>query len=127
MASHKTRCVVVDDDRDFLEKVQRWFLSSYPQVELVTFTHALDAADYLRGNEVDFVVTAYLMPQIDGLQLISMIRSFNPHVTLYMSSAVPMRDAALGRGANGFCSRAAVWSLFEAAIAHRTGSVQIAA
>jgi CheY-like chemotaxis protein len=79
-------------------------------------SNGIDPVDFLRKGRVDLVFTAYLMPQIDGLQVISIIRAFNAHVPICMTSNIPMQTVALARGATGF--------LFEGrAIAHLGGSL----
>ena len=110
MSPAKLRCVVVDDDHSFLEQVKRWFLLSCSDFEVLPFANSVDAVDYLRNQRADLIVTAYLVPAIDGLQLISIVRAFNAHVPICMTSSVPIQAAALARGATTFISKAALWS-----------------
>jgi CheY-like chemotaxis protein len=110
MSPAKLRCVVVDDDREFLEQVRRWFWISCTDFEVCPFANSVEALDYLRRERVDLIVTAYLVPAIDGLQLISIVRAFNAHVPICMTSRVPIQDAALARGATAFVSKARLWS-----------------
>jgi two-component SAPR family response regulator len=58
MSPAKLRCVVVDDDCDFLEQVKRWFLRSCADFEVLPFANSVDALDYLRRERVDLIVTA---------------------------------------------------------------------
>lgn len=110
MSPAKLRCVIVDDDREFLEKMRRWFATNGTDFEVLPFSSGLDATEFLRNRRVDLVLTAYLMPQIDGLQLISIIRSFNTHLPIWMTSSVPVETTALARGADGFLPKAALWA-----------------
>jgi CheY-like chemotaxis protein len=110
MPKSKLRCVVIDDDREFLEKVERWFVASCTDFEVLPFADALDAVDFLRRRPVDLVFTAYLMPQIDGLQLISIIRAFDARVPICMTSTVPMHAVAVARGATEFVSKSRLWT-----------------
>lgn len=106
----KLRCVVIDDDREFLEKVKRWFVASCADFEVLPFSSSPEAVEFLRRERVDLVFTGYLMPQIDGLQVISTIRSFNAHVPICMASSVPMQAVALARGATTFVSKSRLWT-----------------
>jgi CheY-like chemotaxis protein len=117
MGPAKLRCVVVDDDREFLEKVQRWFLASCTDFEVLPFSNGADALDFLRHGRVDLIFTGYLMPQIDGLQLISSVRAFNRDVPIIMASVVPIQATAEARGATGFFKKSAFWSHLEAILA----------
>lgn len=110
MARAKLRCVVVDDDREFLDQVKRWFLISCTDFEVLPFANSVDAIDYVRRERVDLIVTAYLIPAMDGLQFISIVRAFNAHVPIFMASHVPIQAAALARGATAFCSKAGLWT-----------------
>ena len=123
MAPAQLRCVVVDDDPEFLEQVKRWFVTSCSDFEVMPFTNSVEAIDYLRLKRVDLVFTAYLVPQIDGLQLISIVRSFNAHVPICMFSAVPIQATALARGATAFFSKSAVWSQLGDALARIRGRI----
>lgn len=108
--SHKPHCIVVDDDTDFLEQVKRFFVASCLDFEIRPFSSSVEAIDYVRQRRVDLILTAYLVPQIDGLQFITMVRSFNAQVPILMLSSVPVKAAALARGATAFLAKRAVWS-----------------
>lgn len=110
MAPAKLRCVVVDDDREFLEKVKRWFVTSCADFEVLPFASSLDAVDYIRRERVDLILTGYLIAPVDGLQVISIIRRFNAHVPIYMMSNVPLQATALARGATAFFAKSGLWS-----------------
>jgi CheY-like chemotaxis protein len=69
-----------------------------------------DALDLIRQRRVDLVLTAYLVPAIDGLQLISAVRAFDAHLPIVMISNVPVGAIALARGATGFFSKRSVWT-----------------
>jgi CheY-like chemotaxis protein len=113
----KLRYAVIDDDREFLAKMHRWFFSTCPDVEVLSFASALDAIEFLRRERVDAIFTAYLMPQVDGLQLISILRGFDSQVPIFMTSEVPVEDAAIARGANGFIPKPMLWSELDEVIA----------
>lgn len=121
MSPAKLRCVVIDDDEVFLDQIKRWFLLSCSDFEVLPFANSVDAIDYLRRQRVDLIVTAYLVPAIDGLQLISIVRAFNAHVPICMTSSVPIRAAALARGATAFVSKAALWSQLGGMLAKLRG------
>jgi CheY-like chemotaxis protein len=113
--------VIVDDDREFLEQVKRWFLISCTDFEVFPFANSVDALEYLRRERVDLILTAYLVPAIDGLQLISIVRAFNAHVPICMTSRVPIQAAALARGATSFLSKGNLWSHLGSLLAKLRG------
>jgi hypothetical protein len=61
-------------------------------------------------------VTAYLVRQIDGLQMTSIVRSFDAHVPIVVLSAVPIQSAALACGATAFATKPDVWDVLTTAL-----------
>jgi DNA-binding NtrC family response regulator len=117
MSPAKLRCIVIDHDPDFLEKARRWFVTSCTDFEVLPFSSSLDAVEFLREKRVDLILTAYLMPQIDGLQLISIARGLHPRVPIVMTSGVPICAAALARGATAFFAKGSIWLHLDATLA----------
>lgn len=113
MSPAKLRCVVVDDDHEFLGQVVRWFRSNCPDFEVVAFTASIDAIERLRRDRADFILTAYLIAAVDGLQLISIVRGFDLRVPICMMSSVPIKASALGRGATAFFAKSELWARLE--------------
>ena len=110
----KPRCVVLDDDAEFLDQIRRFFAASCLDYEVVAFSNSVEAVEFIRRRRVDLILTAYLVPQIDGLQFISLVRSWNAAVPILMLSHVPVRAAALARGASAFLAKSALWTQLEA-------------
>lgn len=106
----KPCCVVLDDDTEFLEQVRRYFMASCLDYDVVSFSSSVAAAEFVRRERVDLILTAYLVPQIAGLQFISLVRSWNIRVPILMLSHVPVSAVALARGATAFLAKGALWS-----------------
>ena len=47
---------------------------------MVTFTSPEEALQYVRSNEVDLVVSDYLMPQVDGITFLARVREIRPEI-----------------------------------------------
>jgi CheY-like chemotaxis protein len=114
----KPRCVVIDDDPDFLDQVKRCLFSAWRDCEVVSFQSSVDAVEFIRHRRVDLILTAYLVPAIDGLQLIRLVRSFDTRVPILMLSSVPVKAAALAHGATAFLAKSALWRKMDAVLAH---------
>lgn len=108
--SLKPCCVVIDDDLAYLDRLKRFFIASCLDYEVVSFSNAVDAIDYVRHRRVDLILTAYLVPYMDGLQFISLVRSFNAHIPILMMSSVPIEACALARGATAFLAKSRLWT-----------------
>jgi CheY-like chemotaxis protein len=97
MPSFRGRVLLVEDD-DLVRASVRHYLEGMG-LEVVDSGGAFDALDRVaaRGEAIDLCVTDVLMPQMNGPQLLALLRMTQPNVrTLYMSSS-PLQDLA-GRG-----------------------------
>lgn len=103
----KFKCVVVDDDPDWLEIVRRHLSRSSGCLEVVGFSDATQALLFLQGHSADAVVTDLRMPELHGLQLIEAIRRFDESVPVVLiSNDESVKDEALAAGASRFLSKA---------------------
>ena len=79
MVDEDGRVVLVDDEEMVLSSLSS-FLALETAYDVVTFTSARKALDYLDGNDVDVVVSDFLMPEMDGLAFLSHVRDIKPDV-----------------------------------------------
>ena len=100
----KSAILVVDDDPSVLESTSR-LLSAFGYL-VFPFGNATDAAMKLQGeNNVRVVLTDIMMPEVTGLQLLEIIRSFNPEIPVIMMTAYAELDItidAIRKGAFDF-------------------------
>lgn len=69
-ASHKIRCLLVDDEPHALI-VLKTHIQSFPFLELVgECNHALSAFEFCQKNQVDLIFLDIQMPQLTGLEFI---------------------------------------------------------
>ncbi|MCB2198130.1 response regulator [bacterium] len=71
--------VLVDDEAMVVDSLNS-FLTLETEYEVVSFTSAKEALDYVRENEVDIVVSDYLMPEMDGITFLAKVRDLKPEV-----------------------------------------------
>ncbi|WP_194949878.1 response regulator [Actinomyces trachealis] len=99
------RVVAVDNDVYVLHAL-RTYLESAPQIELLrAFKSATDALAFLRGRNVDVVLTDVRMPGMDGLELLSRIKQESPEIAVVLLTGFDDDTAmltALTQHANGF-------------------------
>jgi CheY-like chemotaxis protein len=100
--------VVVDDNRNFLQ-IMRGVLRACGVGESFEAANAYKALEYLRNRDVDIIMTDYKMPEIDGIELISMIRADRnlpsraaPIICVSGYSERAMVEAAIRAGADDF-------------------------
>jgi CheY-like chemotaxis protein len=83
----KLRCLVVDDDPDWVELICRCMTLSGCRMDAVKFNHARAALAFLQREHVDLIVTDLRMPDVDGLTLIEEIRRFDPVTPIVLVSS----------------------------------------
>ncbi|MDD9945324.1 MAG: response regulator [Myxococcales bacterium] len=79
MVEEDGRVVLVDDEEMVLSSLSS-FLTLETAYEIMTFTSARKALDFLDENEADVVVSDFLMPEMDGLAFLSRVRDIRPDV-----------------------------------------------
>ncbi|MBN2140825.1 MAG: response regulator [Desulfovibrionaceae bacterium] len=78
----KTRVLVVDDERDFVELFINRF--SKRDLDVAGVTSGAEALDYLDQHEVDVVVLDVKMPGMDGLETLQEIKKRHSFVEVIM-------------------------------------------
>ncbi|MEE4311048.1 MAG: response regulator [candidate division KSB1 bacterium] len=71
--------IIVDDEEMVLTSLES-LLSLETDYAVEAFTSANDALEYIRKNDIDLVVSDYLMPQMDGLKFLSEVKKIHPDV-----------------------------------------------
>ena len=71
--------VVVDDEEMVLTSISA-FLTLETDYEVNTFSSPVEALEYLRHQEVDLVMSDYLMPEMDGVSFLAKVREIRPEV-----------------------------------------------
>ncbi|MBU1651774.1 response regulator [bacterium] len=79
MAEYIPTVIVVDDEEIVLTSIES-FLSLESDYNVVTFTSAKSALDYINKNEIDLVISDYLMPEMDGISFLAEVRILRPEI-----------------------------------------------
>lgn len=107
MAEAKPRVLVVDDDPDLLDLVQR-SLSAYG-FDVQTHTSALGVSNIVRASEPDFVLIDVNFPALKGDKVVGLARQYAPQGTKFIlysaSDEAKLRSLALQSGADGYLSK----------------------
>lgn len=73
------KLVIVDDEEMVLTSIVS-FLRLETSYDVSTFTRASAALDHVEHNDVDLVISDFLMPEMDGLQFLRRVRDLRPQV-----------------------------------------------
>jgi DNA-binding NtrC family response regulator len=79
MGSDKETVVIVDDEEMVLTSLST-FLTLETDYQVMTFTSAGEALKFIGSNDVDLVVSDFLMPEMDGISFLAEVRRLRPQV-----------------------------------------------
>ncbi|MDC6405719.1 MULTISPECIES: sigma-54-dependent transcriptional regulator [Maribacter] len=93
MALRKENILIVDDDIDILELLQRHLKSmDYHTFKAISVKEALFI---LKDTEIDLLITDIQMPEIDGLQLLKYANEHHPDMPKLVVTGYPSVDGVL--------------------------------
>jgi DNA-binding NtrC family response regulator len=87
--------VVIVDDEDMVITSIRAFLQLETDFDIHGFTDPQEAADYTAGNSVDVVVTDYLMPKLNGIQLLAKVKESQPETSRVLLTGHADKQSAI--------------------------------
>jgi len=71
--------VIVDDEEMVLTSLNS-FLSLETEYTVKTFLSAKEALEFISSNDIDLVISDYLMPEMDGISFLAQVRELKPQV-----------------------------------------------
>lgn len=90
----RTDALLIEDDND-LSTLLCEFLEKF-EIEVISFSAPKDAISYLREKSVDVIVLDLSLPEIDGLQVCKIIKSFSDIPIIISSARGTISDKVLG-------------------------------
>jgi response regulator RpfG family c-di-GMP phosphodiesterase len=87
--------VMIVDDEDMVITSVRAFLQLETEYNIAGFTVPEKAADYLRTNPIDVVVSDYLMPKMTGLQLLAKAKDLQPEAARVLLTGHADKQSAI--------------------------------
>ena len=95
MVSLPTPAVVLVDDEDMVITSIRAFLSLETEYDVHAFTKPEEALQLIQRQPVDVVVTDYLMPRINGLQLLAEVKKSQPEAARVLLTGHADKQSAI--------------------------------
>ncbi|HPT11324.1 MAG TPA: LytTR family DNA-binding domain-containing protein [Bacteroidales bacterium] len=78
------RCIVVDDEPLAVEILEAYIEKTPYLTCLGTFTNGIEALQFLRSNEVDFILLDIQMPELTGFQMLGILD--NPPLVIFTTA-----------------------------------------
>jgi DNA-binding NtrC family response regulator len=91
---HKPSVVIVDDEDMVITSIKA-FLQLETDYNIRGFTDPVEAADYASQNPVDVVVSDYLMPKLNGIQLLGKIKAAQPETSRVLLTGHADKQSAI--------------------------------
>ena len=93
MSSKQHKVLIVDDEPDLLSSMRRALKKE--SYETLTAGNGPDALKAMKGSEISMVIADYMMPGMNGIQLLKEIRITYPYVLTIMMTALPDVEIAM--------------------------------
>jgi DNA-binding NtrC family response regulator len=90
----RSRVVLVDDD-ELVTSSLRSFMSLELELDPIVFNDAEKAAQYVENNELDLIISDFLMPRMDGIQLLARARDRWPEVPRVLLTGYADKENAI--------------------------------
>lgn len=78
---HKNRLLIVDDEKDMRNGLQRLISREFPGLAIVTFADAEETLGYFEKNSASVALLDLKMPKMDGLELLKQLLARDPWLT----------------------------------------------
>jgi DNA-binding NtrC family response regulator len=87
--------IVVVDDEELITSTLSNFMFVELEIDAITFNKPQEAANYLASNEVDLVISDFLMPEMDGIELLTSARENHPHAPRVLLTGYADKENAI--------------------------------
>ena len=94
MADTPETIVIVDDEEMVLTSLDS-FLSLETDYQVHTFLSPIEALEFISNNEVNLIISDYLMPEMDGISLLAQVRDTKPDVTRIILTGYADKENAI--------------------------------
>lgn len=101
------KVIAVDDEAFNLELIQAISSQTYP--DMLTFTDPLEALEYISSAHVDIMLVDYMMPNMNGIELMKRAHAIDSEILVIMITALGENNSvkleALNEGAIDFLAK----------------------
>ena len=96
----KKKRILIVDDEEMIRTLLFRALKSFGYDEIVTVENGIKAIKQLSENYFDLIITDFMMPEMDGLELIQKIRMMNLSIPIIVITADGPENKLLKSGAS---------------------------
>jgi len=96
------KIVIIDDEENIISVLDR-YLKRKNLVETETFTNAKLAIPKIKAGHYDLVLLDIMMPEVNGLELLTEIKKENPNQKVIMMTAYSTEEKIIQSDLTGAC------------------------
>ena len=90
----EARILIVDDDELVTGSLSSFFTLEL-DVDPIVYNDSTKAAEFLKDNELDLIITDFLMPTMNGIQLLAQARKHQPQVPRVLLTGYADKENAI--------------------------------
>ncbi len=90
----QARLLIVDDEEMVLSSI-RMFLKLEESYQVECFTDPAQALEHARKNSLDLIIADYMMPHMDGIELLAQIKPLQPEATRILLTGYADKESAI--------------------------------
>ncbi|MEE9241295.1 MAG: response regulator [bacterium] len=90
----QARLLIVDDEEMVLSSI-RTFLKLEESYQVQCFTDPAQALEHARKNSLDLIIADYMMPNMDGIELLAQIKALQPEATRILLTGYADKESAI--------------------------------
>lgn len=95
MEEQPSKIMIVDDEEMVITSIKS-FLELETDYEVVSFTSPAEALAYVKaGNSIDLIISDFLMPDMDGIELLLQIKNLRPEATRVLLTGYADKENAI--------------------------------
>jgi DNA-binding NtrC family response regulator len=87
--------VVLVDDEEMVTQNLEMLLSMETDYESVSFNQPASALEYLKNNEADAVLSDFIMPEMNGLDLLAQVKKVQPTCSRLLLTGYADKESAV--------------------------------
>ena len=95
MEGPQPNIILLVDDEEMVVTSIKSFLTLETDYEVVAFTSPKEALEFVRKTKVDVVISDYLMPDIDGIELLGQVKDIQPQATRILLTGYADKENAI--------------------------------
>jgi len=92
--SQKVRILILDDERDILNVIER-FLNRRNLIDVLTCTNPIEAIELIKNGDFKMLLTDIMMPEMNGVDVLKEVVKLRPDVKVIMMTAYSTIDKIL--------------------------------